>query len=582
MTMPGPGTGFLPAVLCERASLQPNEPAFTFIDYDYDPDGVAETLTWSQLYLRTRHVAAELRRHGAVGERAAIVAPQGLDYIVGLLGAFEAGLIAVPLSVPHVGAHDERVNRVLADSAPAVLLTTSTVAGGVADYLREQELPSTSTFVEVDALNFDDSPGFTGRSPHNGTALLQYTSGSTRQPAGVMVSHHNLVANFEQVMTGYFGDTGGVAPPETTVVSWLPFYHDMGLFIGVCAPILAGMHSVLTSPMSFLIRPARWVQLMATNPGTFSPAPNFAFELAVRKTSDDDMAGLDLQGVTHIVCGAERVHVATLTRFTERFAKFNLRPQAIRPSYGLAEATVYVAARAPGHPPKVVHFESDKLSAGHAEVRSDSTGTALVSYGVPLAPTVRIVDPESRTEKPAGAVGEIWIHGANVARGYWGRPDSTAETFAGRLTEPSAGTPGGPWLRTGDLGVISDGELFIVGRIKDLLIINGRNHYPDDLEATVQEITGGRVAAISIPDAIDEELALVIEYKARGSSDEEIAERIDVVTTDVNFAIASAHGIRVADLVMVAPGSIPITTSGKIRRIACAQLYREDQLTRIS
>jgi fatty acid CoA ligase FadD28 len=581
MTMPGLATGSVPAVVRERASLQPNEPAFTFVDFDYDPDGVAETLTWSQLYLRTCHVAAELRRHGTAGDRAAIVAPQGLDYIVGLLGAFEAGLIAVPLSVPHVGAHDERVNRVLADSAPAVVLTTSTVAGGVADYLSQQELPSTWPFVEVDALDVDGSPGPTGRGPGNGTALLQYTSGSTRQPAGVMVSHGNLIANFEQVMVGYFGDTDGVAPPETTIVSWLPFYHDMGLFIGVFAPILAGLHGVLTSPMSFLIRPARWAQLMASNSGTFSPAPNFAFELAVRKTSDDDMAGLDLGGVTHIVCGAERVHAATLTRFTERFAQFNLRPQAIRPSYGLAEATVYVAARAPGHPPKVVHFESDKLSAGHAEPRSDSTGTALVSYGVPLAPTVRIVDPESRIEKRAGAVGEIWIHGDNVAQGYWGRPDATAETFGGRLIEPSAGTPNGPWLRTGDLGVISDGELFIVGRIKDLLIINGRNHYPDDLEATVQEITGGRVAAILVPGEVDEQLALVVEYRPRGSSEEEIATKIDVVKSDVNYAISSAHGTRVADLVLVAPGSIPITTSGKIRRIACAQLYRDNHLARI-
>ncbi|HEY1838953.1 MAG TPA: AMP-binding protein [Mycobacterium sp.] len=580
--MPGLATGSIPAVLRERASLQPNEPAFTFIDYDHNPDGVAETLTWSQLYLRTRHMAAELRRHGTVGDRAAIVAPQGLDYIVGLLGAFEAGLIAVPLSVPHLGAHDERINRVLADSAPAVVLTTSAVAGGVAEYLTQQDLESTWPFVEVDALDVDDSLGFTGRGPDNGTALLQYTSGSTRQPAGVMVSHRNLVANFEQVMNGYFGDTGGVAPSPTTIVSWLPFYHDMGLFIGVFAPILAGLHSVLTSPMSFLVRPARWVQLMATNPGTFTPAPNFAFELAVRKTSDDDMAGLDLQGVTHIICGAERVHSATLTRFTERFAQFNLRPQAIRPSYGLAEATVYVAARAPGHPPKVVHFESDKLSAGHAEPRSDTTGTALVSYGVPLAPTVRIVDPESRTEKRAGAVGEIWVHGDNVAQGYWGRPDATAETFTGVLVEPSAGTPDGPWLRTGDLGVISDGELFIVGRIKDLIIINGRNQYPDDLEATVQELTGGRVAAISVPDAVDEQVALVIEYKPRGGSEEEIASRIDVVKRDVNYAISSSHGIRVADLVLVAPGSIPITTSGKIRRIACAELYRENQLTRIS
>lgn len=581
MTMTGPATSSIPTVVRDRAGLQPNEPAFTFVDYDHDPDGIAETLTWSQLYRRTSQVAAELRRHGAAGDRAAIVAPQGLDYIVGLLGALEAGLIAVPLSVPHVKAHDERVNRVLVDSAPAVVLTTSAVSGGVAEYLRAQEFDFNSPLLEVDEVNLDQPPGSAGHGPHHGTALLQYTSGSTRQPAGVMVSHRNLVANFEQVMTGYFSDTGGVAPPGSTVVSWLPFYHDMGLFIGVFAPILANMHGVLTSPMAFLLQPARWVQLMASHPRTFSPAPNFAFELAVRKTSDDDMAGLDLQGVTHIICGAERVHVATLNRFTERFAKYKLRPQAIRPSYGLAEATVYVAARAPGQPPKVVHFESDKLSAGHAEARSDSTGTALVSYGVPLAPTVRIVDHETRTEQQAGEVGEIWVHGDNVAQGYWGRPDATAETFGGRLAEPSVGTPEGPWLRTGDLGVISDAELFIVGRIKDLVIINGRNHYPDDLEATVQEITGGRVAAISVPDAVDERVAMVIECRPRGDSAEEVAKKIDVVKRNVNVAISTAHGIRVDDLVLVAPGSIPITTSGKIRRGACAQLYRENQLARI-
>ncbi len=581
MTMPGLATGSVPAAVRERAVLQPHEEAFTFVDFNGAPDGVAETLTWSQLYHRTCHVAAELRRHGAVGDRAAIVAPQGLDYIVGLLGAFQAGLIAVPLSVPHIGVHDDRVNRVLADAAPSVVLTTSAVADGLADYLSRQDLPISSQLVAVDALNVDTAPELTARGPDNGTALLQYTSGSTRHPAGVMVSHRNLVANFEQTMTGYWGDTDGVAPEGTHIVSWLPFFHDMGLFIGVCAPILAGMHSVLTSPMAFLIRPSRWMQLMAAKPRTFTPAPNFALELAVRKTSDDDMAGLDLHDVTHIVSGAERVHAATLKRFTERFAKFNLRPEAIRPSYGLAEATVYVAARAPGHPPEVVHFESDKLTAGHAERRSDSTGTALVSYGVPSSPTVRIVDPESRTEKRAGAVGEIWVRGDNVAQGYWRRPDATTETFAGRLVEPSEGTPEGPWLRTGDLGVISEGELFIVGRIKDLVIINGRNHYPDDLEATTQEITGGRVAAIMVPGAVDEELALVVEYQPRGKCAEEIAERIELVTRDVNFAISSSHGIRVADLVLVEPGSIPITTSGKIRRLACVQLYCEDQLARI-
>jgi len=579
--MTGPVPSSIPAVLRERASLQPHDPAFTFVDYDTDPDGVTATLTWSQIHRRARHVAAELRKHGTVGDRVAILAPQSLDYVAGILGAFEAGLIAVPLSVPQVGVHDERVNGVLADSAPSVILTTTAVSGGVAEYLRQQGYPSTPPFVEVDALNFDGQPSFTSRGPHTGTALLQYTSGSTRQPAGVMVSHGNLVGNFEQVMVGYYADSGGVAPAGSTVVSWLPFYHDMGLFIGICAPILAGMHSVLTSPISFLVRPARWVQLMASHPGAFSPAPNFAFELAVRKTSDEDMAGLDLGGVTHIVCGAERVHAATLKRFTDRFAQFNLRAQAIRPSYGLAEATVYVAARAPGQPPHVAYFESDKLSAGHAERRSDSTGTALVSYGIPLQPKVRIVDPESSTENPAGAVGEIWVHGDNVAQGYWGRPDLSDETFAGRLVEPSEGTPEGPWLRTGDLGVISDGELYIVGRIKDLVIISGRNHYPDDLEATVQEISGGRVAAISIPGVDGESLALVIEYKKRGSSPEEIAEKIEGMKGAVISAISNNHGIGVADLVLVAPGAIPITTSGKIRRGACAQLHRDRQLLRI-
>jgi fatty acid CoA ligase FadD28 len=575
-----PAISSIPAVLRERASLQPHDPAFTFVDYDEDPAGVPERLTWSQIYRRSRNVAAELRRHGRPGDRVAILAPQGLDYIAGLLGALEAGLIAVPLSVPQVGAHDERVNLVLADAAPSVVLTTSAVAGGVAEYLRQQGHPSTSAFIDVDALDLDGNPGPTGGGRHAGTALLQYTSGSTRRPAGVMVSHRNLMANFEQVMAGYFADTDNVAPPGTTVVSWLPFYHDMGLFIGVCAPILAGLHSVLTSPISFLVRPARWVQLMAANSGAFSPAPNFALELTVRRTKDEDMSGLDLGRVTHIVCGAERVHAATVERFTTRFAKFHLRPQAIRPSYGLAEATVYVAARAPGQPPKVVRFESDKLAAGHAERRSDSVGTALVSYGIPLAPTLRIVDPESRAEAPAGVVGEIWVHGDNVADGYWQRPDKTPQTFAGRIVEPSAGTPAGPWLRTGDLGVISEGELFVVGRIKDLVIISGRNHYPDDIEATVQEVTGGRVAAISLPGAAGEQLGVVVEYKKRGDSEQEVTERIEAVKRAVTSAISTGHGIGVADLVLVAPGSIPITTSGKIRRSACAQLYRDNQFVR--
>ena len=242
------------------------------------------------------------------------------------------------------------------------------------------------------------------------------------------------------------------------------------------------------------------MQLLASNSHAFSAGPNVAFELAARKTSDDDLAGLDLGGVRNILNGAERVNPPTLRRFAERFARFNLRPEALRPSYGLAEATLYVATRESGQPPVTVFFESEKLTAGHAKRCASGDGTPLVSYGMPQSPTVRIVDPDTSTECSAETVGEIWVHGDNVCAGYWQKPQETERTFGATLVGPSAGTPEGPWLRTGDLGFFSDGDMFIVGRIKDLLIVYGRNHSPDDIEATIQEITAGRCVAIAVPD----------------------------------------------------------------------------------
>ena len=396
-----------------------------------------------------------------------------------------------------------------------------------------------------------------------------------------MISYRNLLANFSQLMSGYFADRGGVAPSDCTVVSWLPFYHDMGLFLGVCGPILGGFRTVLTSPVAFLQRPARWMQLMASNSHVFSAAPNFAYELAARKISDDDMAGLDLGGVLSIVSGSERIHAATLRRFTDRFARFNLHVKALRPSYGLAEATVYVATSKAGQPPGIVHFESDKLSAGHAERCPSTEGTPLVSYSLLPPPAVRIVDPETQTECPEGTVGEIWVHGDNVTAGYWHKPDETERTFGGRLVAPSAGTPEGPWLRTGDSGFISEGELFIIGRIKDLLIVYGRNHSPDDIEATIQEITRSRCVAIAVPNDDVEKLVAIVELKMRGDSDKDAMDKLGVVKREVTSAISTSHGLRVADLVLVPPGSIPITTSGKVRRAECVQLYRHDEFTRL-
>ena len=567
-------------VLRERASLQPNDKAFTYIDYDQDWDGVEHTLTWGQLYRRTVNMARALKECGSDGDRAVILAPQGLEYIVAFLGAMEAGQIAVPLAVPLGGVSDERVSSVLRDSSPTVVLTTSPVAGIVSEYVKAESGGPVPSLLEVDQLDLDGPMGSVRSENRSGTAYLQYTSGSTRSPAGVMITHRNLVANFEQIMADYFVEFGGVSPADMTITSWLPFYHDMGLVLGVCAPVLGGFRTVLTSPVSFLARPARWVQMLAKNTHPFSAAPNFAFELAARKTSNDDLAGMDLGDVLVILSGSERVHPSTLKRFTDRFARFNFPDKAIRPSYGLAEATVYAQTRTPAAPPEIVEFESEKLSAGVAQRCGTGTGTPLVSYGAQSSPIIRIVDPETRVECPEGTAGEIWMHGENVALGYWHKPDETEQTFAGRLAAPSAGLPEEGWLRTGDRGFFSDGEMFIIGRIKDLLIVYGRNHSPDDIEATIQEITRGRCAAIAVSEQGTEQLVAIIEVRDRGQS-AEASDQLADVKRDVTSAISNSHGLGVADLVLVSPGSIPITTSGKVRRAACVEQYRHGQFARL-
>jgi long-chain fatty acid adenylase/transferase FadD26 len=569
----------IPGLLRGQAIQQPDAPAYTFMDYELDPAGFTETITWSQTHQRVQALAAEIARYGNAGDRVAILAPQGLEYVIGFLASIEAGFIAVPLPVPMLGRHDERVSAALRDSSPAVTLTTSAVLREVNECVSAHA--SRSTVIEIDALDLYSPPiSPPHRNAYSRIALLQYTSGSTRQPAGVTVTHKNLLLNLDQAFSDYFDHMDNVAPPGTTVVSWLPFYHDMGLLLGIFAPLSRGFHAVLTSPMAFLQKPARWMQLVARNGRVVTAGPNFAFELAVRRTSDEDMAGLSLRNLLTIVSGSERIHVATIRRFSERFFRFDLPDNVLRPSYGLAEATLYVASSPPGKPATTARFDYEKLSAGHAKRCGNEGGVELVSYGPPRASTLRIVDPESRVENPAGKVGEIWVHGDNISGGYWRKPQASEHTFGGMLVEPSPGTPPGPWLRTGDLGVMSDGELFIVGRIKDLLIVDGRNHYPDDIEATIQEITGGRVAAISVPDDASERLVAIVEMKKRGS-DKEAQSRLRNVKKEVTTAISKSHSVRVADLVLVPPGSIPITTSGKIRRSACAECYLQEEFTRL-
>ncbi|WP_081625469.1 AMP-binding protein [Mycobacterium sp. 141] len=570
------------SMLHGRASLRPDDVAFTFTDYEHDPAGVATSLTWAQLSRRTMNMAREIRPHGEVGDRALILAPQGLEYILAFLGAMQAGLIAVPLPLPHRGSSHDRVSAVIADTTPAVVLTTSAVAQDVGNYVDQSEMDTVPKIVAVDALNLDaEGEPSTEAAEFPSTAYLQYSSGSTRLPTGVMISHRNLHTNFEQLMHGLFADARVKSATDRTIVSWLPFYHDMGLVLGVCAPILGGYPAALTSPVAFLEKPSRWVRALAENSGAFSAAPNFAFDLAARKTKDADLAGLDLGGVLGIINGAERVDPATLERFADRFAHFNFRDHMLRPSYGLAEATVYVASGIWSDSSGAVAFDTDELSAGRVKRCSAGSGSALVKYKLPQSPAVRIVDVDTNQECAQDVVGEIWVHGDNVAAGYWRRSPEEQECFGATLADPTPGTVAGPWLKTGDLGFVSGGELFIVGRIKDLLIIRGRNHYPEDIEATVQQITGGRVAAISVPVNSTEKLVTVIEVKKRTESTVEAVHWFSAVKSDVTSAISNAHGLNVGDLVLVPPGSIPTTTSGKIRRAACAEQYQQDEFTRL-
>ncbi|WP_124713902.1 AMP-binding protein [Mycolicibacterium nivoides] len=581
--MPTPQSSIL-SMLHARASLRPDDVAFTFTDYAVDPAGIDETLTWSQLSRRTMKVAREVRLHGSVGDRAVILAPQGLEYILAFLGSMQAGLVAVPLPMPHRGSSHDRVSAVFTDTKPSVVLTTSAVAEDVGDYVDQSRMNTAPKIVAIDGLKLDaDGPdGFdSGTTEFPATAYLQYSSGSTRLPTGVMISHRNLQANFEQLMRGLFADTNVKTSSNMTIVSWLPFYHDMGLVLGVCAPILGGYSAALMSPVSFLERPARWVRALAENTGAFSAAPNFAFDLASRKTKDADLAGLDLGGVAGIINGAERVEPATLERFADRFAHFNFREHMLRPSYGLAEATVFVATGTWSESSEVAQFDVDELAAGRVRRCAAGTGSALVKYSLPQSPMVRIVDVDTNTECAQDVVGEIWVHGDNVAAGYWSRSPEEQQCFGATLADPTPGTPAGPWLKTGDLGFVSEGDLFVVGRIKDLLIIRGRNHYPEDIEATVQQITGGRVAAISVPVNSTEKLVTVIEVKKRGESTIEAVHWLKEIKSDVTSAISNAHGLNVGDLVLVSPGSIPTTTSGKVRRAACVEQYRQDEFTRL-
>jgi acyl-CoA synthetase (AMP-forming)/AMP-acid ligase II len=567
--------------------------AYRYLDYSQQADGKVIDLTWAELGTRLRAIGARLQQVTARGDRVAILAPQGIDYIVGFFAAIKAGDVAVPLFAPELPGHVERLAAVLGDAEPTVALTTVAAAGAVQEFVRSLPRSRRPRVIAIDEI--PDSVGATFAPVSLDTddiAYLQYTSGSTRTPVGVEITHRAIGTNVLQMVISTGMDY------DIRSVSWLPLYHDMGLLMIVCVALF-GTQVTLMSPIAFVRRPQRWIRQLAAESqygSTFAAAPNFAFELAADRGLPEPGEDLDLSNVVSLINGSEPVNIDSIAKFNAAFGPYGLPSTAIKPSYGMAEATLFVSTIDPAAGASVIYLDRDQLGAGRAVPVAPDAPNALaqVSCGrIARSQWGVIVNPDTEAELPDGEVGEIWLHGNNIGRGYWANPEETERTFGNKLQcrlavgSHAEGSPNeATWLRTGDLGVYLDGELYITGRIKDMIIVDGRNHYPQDIEATTAEASSavrtGYVAAFSVPadqvpgapaDVAGERLVIVAE-RAPGAGRADLQPVVDAIRA----AVSRRHNLPLSDVVLVAAGVIPRTTSGKLARRACRAQYLNGEL----
>jgi fatty acid CoA ligase FadD32 len=587
------------------AKVRGDQLAYRFLDFSTERDGVARDISWSEFGARNRAVGARLQQVTQPGDRVAILCPQSLDYLTAFFGTLYAGRIAVPLFDPAEPGHVGRLHAVLDDCTPSAILTTSASAEGVRKFFRSRPAKERPRVVAVDAVpNEVASTWEPILAGHETVAYLQYTSGSTRTPTGVQITHLNLPTNCVQVihaLEGQDGDRG---------VSWLPFFHDMGLITALLSTVV-GYRFTFMTPAAFVRRPSRWIRELARKEGdtggTISAAPNFAFEhAALRGLPKEGEPPLDLSNVKAILNGSEPVSAASLRKFNEAFAPYGFQEKAIKPSYGLAEATLFVSTTPMDEEPTIVHVDREALNNKRfVEVAADApNGVAQASAGrIGVDVWAAIVDPETGTEQPDGQIGEVWLHGNNMGAGYWNRVEETNETFKNIIksrANPSHAEGAGDdalWVRTGDLGTYHDVDLYITGRVKDLVIVDGRNHYPQDLEESAQEasraLRTGYVAAFSVPanqlpaEVFDNAHA-GLKYDPEDTSEQLVivgeraagAHKLDYqpIADDIRAAIAVRHGVTVRDVLLVTAGSVPRTSSGKIGRRACRTAYIDGTL----
>ncbi|OBA77043.1 fatty-acid--CoA ligase [Mycobacterium sp. 1554424.7] len=557
--------------------------AYRYLDYARS-EGHTFEVTWTQLGVRLRAIAAQVQKVAGEGDRVAVLAPQGIDYIAGFYAAIKAGTIAVPLFAPELPGHAERLQTALRDSEPAAVLTTAAAKDAVENFLASLPDLRKPALIVIDEV--PDSAGElfvpveldTDRVSH-----LQYTSGSTRPPVGVEITHRAVGTNLVQMILSI-----DLLDRNTHGVSWLPLYHDMGLSM-IGFPAVYGGHSTLMSPTAFVRRPLRWIHALSAGSKqgrVVTAAPNFAYEWTAQRGLPAPGDDVDLRNVVLII-GSEPVSIDAIRTFNKAFAPYGLPRTAFKPSYGIAEATLLIATIDASAEAAVAYFDREQLSAGHA-VRVDAdapNAVAQVSCGrVARSLWAVIVDPDSGSELPDGEVGEVWLQGDNVGRGYWGLPEETQLAFGAKLqsrlgegSHAEGSAAGRTWLRTGDLAVYLDGEIYVTGRIADLITIEGRNHYPQDIEATAAEASAmvrrGYAAAFAVPANGGQRLVVIAE-RAAGTSRDDPQPAIEAI----QHAVSRRHGVTVSDVRFLPAGGIPRTTSGKLARRACRAEYLDGTL----
>ncbi|MGK7874939.1 MAG: fatty acyl-AMP ligase [Xenococcaceae cyanobacterium] len=559
-----------------RAFHQPEQTAYTFL---VDGETKAVSLTYRELDRQARAIAVHLQSFCPPGKGALLLYPPGLEYIAAFFGCLYAGVVAVPAYPPRANRSVSRLQGIIADVQAHAALTTKFVLANLER--RFAQTPELKTLRWLVTDKIADNLAIEWQSPDlrgSTLAFLQYTSGSTAAPKGVMITHSNLLHNLGLIYQ-CFEHT-----PNSSVVSWLPMYHDMGLIGGVLQPLYGGFPVTLMSPMMFLQSPIRWLQAISRYRATSSGGPNFAYNLVSRKVTPEQLTTLDLSSWDVAFNGAELISYEILERFATIFEPCGFRREAFYPCYGMAEATLIVSGglkKAPIVSKTVQAGALEKNQIVPASVGENNTRT-LVGCGQSLSDQrIIIVHPEKLTQCASNEVGEIWVSGSSIAQGYWNQPEQTELTFCAYL----ANTGEGAFLRTGDLGFLEDGELFVTGRLKDLIIINGRNHYPQDIEWTVEQshplIRPNCSAGFSVNIAGEEKLVVIAEVERRyrkrrrqGAYSTDNSRKHHSLDTkellqSIRRAVSKHHDLQVYAALLLQPGSIPKTSSGKIQRHAC-------------